>query len=232
MRRILKRSVTKLTGFRGAAADKRVDELAESLRLSQRHLDLKPRQLSGGLKQHVAIARAFAGDPRIVVCDEPTSALDVSVQAAILNVLADLQAGDRTSSCSSRTTSAWCVTSAIGSRSCTSAGSWSSVKHQAVFNGPNHPYTEALLSAVPSVDGEVRTRIPLSGEIPRSGQPRQPVRHLHTRCHGSSPSLCDVVEPETIELAPGHISKCHLTAEQLSQPVELKAEEAVLAPPV
>ena len=84
--------VDKLTGVKGDAANKRVETLAAHLRLTPRHLDLKPRQLSGGLKQRVAIARAFAGDPRIVVCDEPTSALDVSVQAAILNLLADLQA--------------------------------------------------------------------------------------------------------------------------------------------
>jgi peptide/nickel transport system ATP-binding protein len=75
----------------------RVRVLSEQLRLTERHLDLKPRQLSGGLKQRVAIARSFAGDPRIVVCDEPTSALDVSVQAAILNQLAELQARERTS---------------------------------------------------------------------------------------------------------------------------------------
>ena len=79
----------KLTGLKGKAVSERVDKLAEDLRLTQRHLDLKPRQLSGGLKQRVAIARAFAGDPRIVVADEPTSALDVSVQAAILNVLSE-----------------------------------------------------------------------------------------------------------------------------------------------
>jgi peptide/nickel transport system ATP-binding protein len=97
VRNILGRSVSKLTGLRGKEVDARVDRLAESLRLTQRHLDLKPRQLSGGLKQRVAIARAFAGDPRIVVADEPTSALDVSVQAAILNVLAELQAESRTS---------------------------------------------------------------------------------------------------------------------------------------
>ncbi|HET8787021.1 MAG TPA: ABC transporter ATP-binding protein, partial [Candidatus Limnocylindrales bacterium] len=79
VRSILGRSVSKLTGLSGKAVDQRVDKLAENLRLTQRHLDLKPRQLSGGLKQRVAIARAFAGDPRIVVADEPTSALDVSV---------------------------------------------------------------------------------------------------------------------------------------------------------
>ena len=228
VRRILKRSVTKLTGFSGAAADKRVDELADSLRLSQRHLDLKPRQLSGGLKQRVAIARAFAGDPRIVVCDEPTSALDVSVQAAILNVLADLQAGDRTSYLfiSHDLGVVRYLSDRIAVMYLGRIMELGTTKQ--IFDGPNHPYTEALLSAVPSVDGEVKTRIPLSGEIPSPANPPAGCV-FHTRCHRFIAGLCDVVEPETIELAPGHISKCHLDAEQLSQPPEIP-EEAV-APP-
>ncbi len=221
VRRILHRSVTKLAGIKGPEADKKVNDLAEAMRLSQRHLDMKPRQLSGGLKQRVAIARAFAGDPRIVVCDEPTSALDVSVQAAILNLLANLQNDERTSYLF--------ITHDIGVVRYLSdriavmylgrimeLGST-----EQIFAGPNHPYTEALLSAVPSVDGDDRVRIPLKGEIPSPANPPSGCV-FHTRCHRVIMGLCDVTDPETIELAPGHTSKCHLTAEQLSVPVSFE----------
>jgi peptide/nickel transport system ATP-binding protein len=226
VRRILRRSVTKLTGLRGAEADTKVNELAEAMRLSQRHLDMRPRQLSGGLKQRVAIARAFAGDPRIVVCDEPTSALDVSVQAAILNLLANLQNDARTSYLF--------ITHDIGVVRYLSdriavmylgrimeLGST-----EQIFAGPNHPYTEALLSAVPSIDGEDRVRIPLQGEIPSPANPPSGCV-FHTRCHRAVPGLCDVTEPDPLELAPGHLSKCHLDAAALAVPVEIASPSPV-----
>jgi len=218
VRRILKRTVVKLTGVKGKAADQRVEELAEAMRLSPRHLDMRPRQLSGGLKQRVAIARAFAGDPRIVVCDEPTSALDVSVQAAILNLLANLQNDERTSYLF--------ITHDIGV-----------VRYLAdriavmylgrimeiadtdqIFEGVHHPYTEALLSAVPSVDGQTEDRIPLSGEIPSPADPPSGCV-FHTRCHRAIEGLCEVTEPDLVEIEPGHRIKCHLTVEQLSEPL-------------
>ena len=217
VRRILLRTVTKLTGVRGAAADKKVNDLAEAMRLSQRHLDMRPRQLSGGLKQRVAIARAFAGDPRIVVCDEPTSALDVSVQAAILNLLANLQNDERASYLF--------ITHDIGVVRYLSdriavmyLGRIMELgATEQIFTGPNHPYTEALLSAVPSIDGDERVRIPLKGEIPSPANPPSGCV-FHTRCHRVVMGLCDVIDPEVIELAPGHTSKCHLSAEVLSMP--------------
>ncbi len=172
--------------------------------------------MSGGLKQRVAIARAFAGDPRIVVCDEPTSALDVSVQAAILNLLSDLQG--------SKSTSYLFISHDLGV-----------VRYLAdrivvmylgrlqeegttdqIFNGPHHPYTEALLSAVPSVDGEPSERIRLTGEIPSPANPPSGCV-FHTRCHRFMEGLCDVVEPPVVEVEVGHRIRCHLPVEELER---------------
>ena len=86
-----------MTGVADTDADARAVEVAHVMQLLNRHMDMRPRQLSGGLKQRAAIARPFAGDPFVVVCDEPTSALDGWVQAAILNLLAQLQNEERTS---------------------------------------------------------------------------------------------------------------------------------------
>jgi peptide/nickel transport system ATP-binding protein len=214
VRRILMRSVQKLTGIKGEEANKRVEALAAHLRLTPRHLDLKPRQLSGGLKQRVAIARAFAGDPRIVVCDEPTSALDVSVQAAILNLLADLQAEQKTSYVF--ITHDMGVVRYLADRIAVMyLGRIQEVgPTDDVFNGPNHPYTEALLSAIPSVDGEEKVRIRLDGEIPSPANPPSGCV-FHPRCPRVLVGVCEVSEPPLREVSPGHSMRCHIPIEQL-----------------
>ena len=214
VRRILMRSVEKLTGIKGDEANARVEALAAHLRLTPRHLDLKPRQLSGGLKQRVAIARAFAGDPRIVVCDEPTSALDVSVQAAILNLLADLQAEQRTSYVF--ITHDMGVVRYLADRIAVMyLGRIQEVgPTDDVFHGPNHPYTEALLSAIPSVDGEATHRIRLEGEIPSPANPPTGCV-FHPRCPRVIMGVCDVTEPPLLEVSPGHAMRCHIPIEEL-----------------
>lgn len=226
VRRILRRTVTKLTGLDGEEADTRVEEIAEAMRLSPRHLDMRPRQLSGGLKQRVAIARAFAGSPDVVVCDEPTSALDVSVQAAILNLLATLQNDDRTAYLF--------ITHDIGvvryladRIAVMYLGRIMEIgQTDILFGEANHPYTEALLSAVPSVDGEAENRIPLTGEIPSPANPPSGCV-FHTRCHRAIEGLCEVTEPDMRELSAGHSIKCHLTDEQLAMPVEISPSAAL-----
>ncbi len=216
VRRILVRSMRKLTGVGAAEANTKVEALAANLRLTPRHLDLKPRQLSGGLKQRVAIARAFAGDPRIVVCDEPTSALDVSVQAAILNLLADLQSEQKTSYVFISHDMA--VVRYLADRIAVmylgrimELGTTDDI-----FNGPNHPYPQAVLAGGPRVEGAAIDRIPLEGEIPSPANP-PPGCVFHTRCHRFMPGLCDVIEPVELEISPHHFSKCHLTVEQLQE---------------
>jgi peptide/nickel transport system ATP-binding protein len=215
VRALISRPLARLAGLSGDRLRDRRDELLASVRLEERQLPLRPAQLSGGLKQRVAIARAFGSRPAIVVCDEPTSALDVSVQAAILNLLADLQAAERTTYVFIshdlglvRYLSDRIVVLYLGRVMEVGPA-------ETVFAGPHHPYTEALLSAVPSIDGQHPTRIRLVGEIPSAADPPSGCV-FHTRCpRRLTTGICESTEPPLLEGEPGHFIRCHIPIEEL-----------------
>ena len=215
VRKLLARTLKKLSGIKGKEADARMLELTQQVRLAERYLSVRPTQLSGGQKQRVAIARAFAGSPRVVVCDEPTSALDVSVQAAILNLLGELQARENVSYVF--------ISHDLGVVRYLSdriavlyLGRLMELgPAEVVFAEPHHPYTEALLSAVATIDGE-RERIRLEGEIPSAANPPSGCV-FHTRCPRYLGAICDDVEPALVEVEPEHTMRCHIPLEELRQ---------------
>lgn len=215
VRHLIGRALTKLAGLSGQKRETALQEIAGAVRMEQRHLGLRPAQLSGGLKQRAAIARAFAGNPRILVCDEPTSALDVSVQAAILNLLGELQGRNR-------------VTYLFISHDLGVVRYLSDRiavlylgrlmeygEADVVFSAPHHPYTEALLSAMPRLDGTPRERIILKGEIPSPAHPPAGCV-FHTRCPRRLASgVCESEEPPLAEVEPGHFLRCHIPVAEL-----------------
>ncbi|HUA49430.1 MAG TPA: ABC transporter ATP-binding protein [Solirubrobacteraceae bacterium] len=226
IRRLLSRALSKLGGYRGDALATRLRALVAEVRLAERYLPMRPAQLSGGLKQRVAIARAFAGDPKIVVCDEPTSALDVSVQAAILNLLNDLQRREQVSYLFIshdlgvvRYLSDRIAVLYLGRLMETGSA-------DQVFGAPHHPYTEALLSAVPTLEnGATRERIRLEGEIPSAANPPTGCV-FHTRCPRFLGEICVNTEPPLAESEPGHAIRCHIPLEELRQ---LQADQVPVA---
>jgi peptide/nickel transport system ATP-binding protein len=229
VRHLVGRALSKLAGVPRAARKAKLLALTRAVRLADRYLAMRPKQLSGGLKQRVAIARAFAGDPRVIVCDEPTSALDVSVQAAILNLLADLQAERRVSYVF--------ISHDLGVVRYLSdriavlyLGRLMEIgPAERVFSGPHHPYTEALLSAVPSIDGQRRERIRLSGEIPSAIHPPSGCV-FHTRCPRKlAGGICESQEPPLIEADGGHFIRCHIPVAELGSAEAKKEPEAVSA---
>jgi peptide/nickel transport system ATP-binding protein len=214
--RILSRALAKLRGDRSDEREDHLRELVQSVRFDVRLVNSRPAQLSGGLKQRVAIARAFAGEPRVVVCDEPTSALDVSVQAAILNLLAELQADKGVSYLFISHDLA--VVRYLSDRiAVLYLGQVMELgEAETVFHAPQHPYTEALLSSVPQADGEARPRIRLAGEIPSHADPPSGCV-FHTRCPRFIGDICVNEEPPLREVEPDHQWRCHHSLEALRE---------------
>jgi peptide/nickel transport system ATP-binding protein len=215
VRRLIGRALSRLAALRGAAQDERLAALTEAVRLPDRYLSARTRQLSGGLKQRVAIARAFAGEPRVVVCDEPTTALDVSVQASILNLLADLQR-ERGVSYVFISHDLHVVRYLSDRIAVLYLGRLLEIgPAAAVFAGPHHPYTEALLSSSPALDAAPHgERIRLSGEVPSpAALPSGCV--FHTRCPRKFGAVCEQQDPPFIDAGDGHRIRCHIPVQDL-----------------
>ncbi|MFN6952438.1 MAG: dipeptide ABC transporter ATP-binding protein, partial [Albidovulum sp.] len=201
-------------GANDAERHERMLELLDLVKLPRAFADRMPRQLSGGQKQRVGIARAFAGGAKIVVADEPVSALDVSVQAAVTDLLMEIQRKNRTTLLFIshdlsivRYLSDRVMVMYLGH--VVELGSTDQV-----FSPPYHPYTEALLSAVPIADTRVKKkRIVLEGDIPSAVNP-PPGCPFQTRCRWKSHvpgGLCEREVPPVRILAEGHQIKCHLS---------------------
>ncbi len=200
-----------------------VIRLLRAVRLSAAYYDRLPRQLSGGEKQRIGIARALASRPDLIICDEPVSALDVSVQAAVINLLLEIQ-------------------QTFGSSMIFIAHDLSVVRFfsddiavmylgqvvevgpaDAIYQPPYHPYTEALLSAVPIPDPEALQKdLRLSGNVPSALNPPSGCR-FHTRCPRRAEMLpdggkiCETEIPPWVETEKGHRIFCHIPLEELSR---------------
>ena len=204
----------------GDEVDERVRETARRCQLSLEHLRRYPHAFSGGQRQRIGIARALVVQPQFVVCDEPVSALDVSIQAQILNLLMDMQ-------------------KELGLTFLFVAHDLSVVEHVSdrvavmylgrlvevaptaeLFYQPLHPYTEALMSAIPALDpDDVMKPVILQGEIPSPANPPTGC-HFHPRCPYAQ-AVCKTDIPEWKEYRPGHFAACHF-ADQLALKGALK----------
>jgi peptide/nickel transport system ATP-binding protein len=196
----------------GKELQQRVQDIAVRCKLNVEHLRRFPHAFSGGQRQRIGIARALVTNPHFIVCDESVSALDVSIQAEILNLLADLQ-------------------KEFGVAYLFIAHDLSVVAHisdrvavmyvgqvvemaptRRLFATPRHPYTEALMSAIPEIDPDSELKpIPLEGEIPNPANPPTGCR-FHTRCPYVQ-DKCKHETPALKEYEPGHFAACHFVEE-------------------
>lgn len=227
------RPIKRFKTAKGKQVRQEVEKLLKAVRLPPTYYDRLPRQLSGGEKQRVGIARALASRPDLIICDEPVSALDVSVQAAVINLLLEIQ-------------------QVFGSSMIFIAHDLSVVRYfsddiavmylgkiveigpaDAIYTPPYHPYTEALLSAVPIPDPDVQQKeLRLSGNVPSALDP-PPGCRFNTRCPRremlpDNGKICEIEEPPWQSSQKGHRILCHIPLEELEKmdPVIQKPDAA------
>ena len=204
----------------GQALDDRVGDLMTSVGLDPNYMRRYPHEFSGGQRQRIGLARTLALSPRLIVADEPVSALDVSIQAQVLNLMYDLK-------------------QELGLTLLFIAHDLSVVEHvcdrigvmyvgklvevgegEEILRHPLHPYTEALVSAVPPADPDIHlNRIILEGDVPSPANP-PPGCVFHPRCRYAE-DICKNEEPELVEVEPDHYASCHFAKELTLQGVEV-----------
>jgi peptide/nickel transport system ATP-binding protein len=192
------------------AIEKRTRELFETVRLPVELASRRPSELSGGQKQRIAIARAFAANPELIVADEPVSALDVSVQAAVVTLLLDIQRHSATTMVFISHDLA--LVRHIADR--VAVMYLGKVMEQGpvedIFAPPHHPYTEALLSAVSSVEAaKGGAEIRLAGDTPSPVNLPKGCRFA-SRCPRKLGAICDSEPPPIRKASPSHDIACHI----------------------
>lgn len=195
----------------GAEMDRKVEEILDRVRLPHDAARRLPHEFSGGQRQRIGIARALAPSPDLIVCDEAVSALDVSVKAQIVNLLKDVQ--QELGLALLFISHDLAVVENISHRIAVMylGKIVEMAPKRSLFAGPRHPYTQALLSAVPIPEpGVRRERILLRGDLPSPISPPSGCR-FHTRCPYVF-DRCRTEEPELRNIGPAHVAACHLDA--------------------